>query len=48
MKAIADNLLLANLVWYVVLACAFGLAGMYPKAIYFLGAAVLTIGVVMM
>jgi hypothetical protein len=48
MKAIADNLLLANLVWYLVLACAFGMAGAYPKSIYFLGAAVLTVGVVMM
>jgi hypothetical protein len=48
MKAIADNLLLANLVWYIVLASAFGMAGIYPKALYFMGAAVLTIGVVMM
>lgn len=48
MKTIADNLLLINLIWYLILACAFGLAGIYPKTIYFLGAAVLTIGVVMM
>lgn len=47
-KAIADNLLIANLIWYIVLACAFGMAGMYPKSLYFIGAAVLTIGVVMM
>lgn len=48
MKAFADNLLLINLIWYIALACAFGLAGSYPKSIYFLGAAVLTVGVVMM
>lgn len=48
MKTIAENLLYINLGWYVVLAVAFAGAGIYPKALYFAGAAILTVGVVLM
>lgn len=45
---IANGLLWINLTWYIVLALAFGFAGIYPKSIYFAGAAILTIGIIVM
>ena len=48
MKQVAESLLYINLGWYVLLAGAFVVAGIYPKALYFAGAAILTIGVVLM
>lgn len=48
MKNLAETLLYINFAWYVALTLAFGLASVYPKALYFLGAAILTMGVVLM
>lgn len=44
----AQTLLLGNLVWYVVLTLAFLLEGNVPKALYFGGAFILTVGVFLM
>lgn len=44
----ADRLLYINLGWYALLAVAFALGGNYPKSLYFLGAAILTVGVILM
>lgn len=43
----ADWLLWINLAWYLLLAAAFCLGGNYPKALYFLGGAILTVGIIL-
>lgn len=51
MKWLAENatrLLYVNLGWYALLAVAFLAAGSVPKFLYFLGAAILTVGVLLM
>lgn len=45
---IAERLLWINLGWYVVFALLFMAAGIYPKALYFIGAAILTVGIMLM
>ena len=45
---IAERLLIVNLIWYILLTLAFLAAGLYPKALYFLGAGILTIGIMLM
>ena len=45
---VAERLIWVNLGWYVLLSVAFALGGQYPKALYFLGAAILTVGVILM
>ena len=37
-----------NLVWYLLLSVMFALGMHWGKAVYFMGAAVLTVGVIMM
>lgn len=44
----ADKFVYANLVWYVLLAVMLGLGGHYAKCVYFVGAAILTVGIIMM
>jgi hypothetical protein len=43
----ADRLLYVNLAWYAVLAVAFLAYGNVPKALYFLGATILTLGIIL-
>lgn len=45
---IVEKLIWINFGWYVLLAIGFAVAGSYPKALYFLGASILTIGVILM
>ena len=45
---LAERLLIANLTWYIILTLVFLAAGVYPKALYFLGAAILTAGIMLM
>lgn len=44
---IATRLLWANLAWYLLLSAAFYLGGNVPKSVYFLGAAILTVGIIL-
>ena len=44
----AQHLIYINLGWYVLLAVAFGVGGDFGRALYFGGAAVLTVGVIAM
>ena len=44
----ADKFVWGNLAWYVLLAVMLGLGGHYAKCVYFVGAAVLTVGIIMM
>jgi len=48
MAWLAPKLLIANFTWYALLAICFGIAMQPGKAVYFLGAAILTIGVILM
>lgn len=41
----AHDLLLGNLLWYVLLTCAFAYEGNLSNTLYFLGAFILTVGV---
>jgi hypothetical protein len=45
--AAADRLIWVNLAWYLALAAAFCLGHVYHKALYFLGAAILTLGIIL-
>lgn len=45
---VASLALYGNLAWYAVLCIMFGLAGNLGKTLYFLGAAILTIGVIIL
>lgn len=47
-STLADRLLWVNLAWYGILAVAFALAGNLGKTLYFLGAAILTVGVTLL
>jgi hypothetical protein len=44
----ADKFVWGNLAWYVLLAVMLGLGGHYAKCVYFAGAAILTVGIIMM
>ncbi len=44
----ANEFVWVSLVLNVFYALAFAVAGNYPKCVYFLGAAVLTVGLIMM
>jgi hypothetical protein len=44
----AERLVWVNMSWYFLLALAFMGGGLWGKGVYFLGAGVLTIGVIMM
>jgi hypothetical protein len=44
----AESFVYGNLVWYIVLAVMFMAGGHYGKCVYFAGAAVLTVGIIMM
>ena len=44
----AERFVWANLAWYVLLAVMLGLGGHYAKCVYFAGAAILTVGIIMM
>lgn len=44
----AERFVYGNLAWYVVLTVMFTLGGHHGKAVYFLGAATLTVGIIMM
>ena len=47
-EAHAEEFVYVNLVWYLLLAVMLGLGGHYAKCVYFVGAALLTVGVIMM
>lgn len=42
---LAEKALVANIAWYALLCVLFGLAGVPGKSLYFLGATILSIGV---
>ena len=44
----ADHFVYVNLAWYLLLSVMFTLGAHWGKAVYFVGAAVLTVGVIMM
>ena len=44
----AEEFVYVNLVWYLLLSVMFALGMHWGKAVYFAGAAVLTVGVIMM
>ena len=44
----ANSLIVLNVVWYVVLAVAFAIEGQIGKVLYWTGAAILSIGVMLM
>lgn len=43
-----DTLLLVNVLWYLLLALAYGTELSWGKVLYFTGAAILTVGVLYM
>ena len=44
----AESFVYVNLAWYLLLSVMFALGAHWGKAVYFAGAAVLTVGVIMM
>jgi len=44
----AESFVYVNLAWYLLLSVMFALGMHWGKAVYFMGAAVLTVGVIMM
>ena len=45
---LAEKLVFINMTWYFILGALFAVGGLYGKAVYFVGAGILTIGIILM